>query len=408
MSQKKPKAKNVRNILAAPLSIQWSDGNPECVAALQKVLEELLPLAKLENKSLKLISKEAEGKNHPEKPILKKHNNVFRSYLTPGFQSVTRGLEKGELSCVMMAGDISPPMIPRVICSYCHSNNVPLMVVPQLKHITKTTLGFSTMALGLKKIADTPNNQFYPIYQIISQNPSVLTTPFDKSKSEQLVNKKQEESTVVKNKAPVFCDPSTKPKVLYLYRDKGSERVFRPGMGTNGEKIIKVSDTSKDVMDADFIGFSKSESKISKHSSVNVFKTSEKGNINDDDSDCDSLDEDNIFFVDNNPDQMLLDTEPMNDEDMESQTAVAPDDKLFKNKGIKKSKTTNERYFSGEVKQKGNHKKKSKEKKSFKEKVEGSKPDQIEKRKLPISHSFKPLTIKTVVSNPKKIRRKKK
>lgn len=74
---------------------------------------------------------------------------IYRQFLALGFQSVIRGLEKQNLCCVIIAGNITP-LLQKVVLEHCQANNVPVTIIPDLKRISKSALGFATMVLGFK------------------------------------------------------------------------------------------------------------------------------------------------------------------------------------------------------------------------------------------------------------------
>lgn len=74
----------------------------------------------------------------------------LRNFLAPGYQSVIRGMEKKELCCAIFSGDVTPSILLKVALTCAQTNSIPAIVIPDLKSITSSALGFATMALGFK------------------------------------------------------------------------------------------------------------------------------------------------------------------------------------------------------------------------------------------------------------------
>ena len=73
-----------------------------------------------------------------------------RESLCLGVNAVTRGLNSSVISSVLLAKDADPKLLISHIITMCSIKRVPVLLVPALRHITKESLGFSCIALGIK------------------------------------------------------------------------------------------------------------------------------------------------------------------------------------------------------------------------------------------------------------------
>uniref|UniRef100_A0A1B6KD45 Ribosomal protein L7Ae/L30e/S12e/Gadd45 domain-containing protein n=1 Tax=Graphocephala atropunctata TaxID=36148 RepID=A0A1B6KD45_9HEMI len=305
MFPKKVKVKSLRNILASPFHLQWSKKSEEEIAPVRNALEKLLPAAKLEKKPLNKQLKSGQGIAEKTSIDSSREENVYRTYIAPGFQSVIRGLETKEICCVVLSDEISPISLQKVIFAYTHAYGVPTLVVPDLKKITKSSLGFTTMVMGFKNIvSESSDNLFHPIFRMVSENPQSVQAPFlllqkDSNLSDKDVSKQFDE--------PPKKPQETKTENLYLYRENLNERVFIPQ-----NKNSNISKTSFKMIKQEVGDFISIEKYTGKSTAINIkelaSKNSSDGYDDDDDDDTDSCD-DNLFFVDNRPDQSLMSTE---------------------------------------------------------------------------------------------------
>jgi len=295
MSSKKSKTRNLRHILESPFNLKWSEKTVEEITLLQEALNECLPLARLEKKQINLNFK-ARQENIKEKNVGDdkiKEENLYRSYIVPGFQAVLSGLEKNELSCFITDNDITPILMLKVLLVYGHTNNVPFTIVPGLRAVTKSALGFSTMVLGFKKlVGDSNENNFHSIFKMVSQNPTIIDIPFV-SKS----NKEGGSKHLSKSADDFLKSKSSKETVLadkaYLFRQNKDKRAFTPVIKKTGH----VKDTVKDKTDS-FIPFCAMEPS----NATSLAVTKEEVHNTDSDDSQELMD----FFVDNIADESLL------------------------------------------------------------------------------------------------------
>lgn len=70
--------------------------------------------------------------------------------MAPGYQSVIRGMEKKDLCCAVFSNDVTPTLLLKVALTCAQTSSIPAIIVPDLKTITSSALGFATMALGFK------------------------------------------------------------------------------------------------------------------------------------------------------------------------------------------------------------------------------------------------------------------
>ncbi|XP_046674146.1 uncharacterized protein LOC124363088 isoform X1 [Homalodisca vitripennis] len=407
MFTKKVKVKSLRNVLASPFHLQWLKKSEEEIAPVRDSLAKLLPAAKLERTQLSKQWKLSEVINEKNKVGSNKQHNLYRNYLALGFQSVIRGLEKKELCCVILSSEITPVSLQKVLVASAYTNGVPALVIPDLKKIAKSSLGFTTMVIGFKNIvSESPENQFYPVYRMISENPLSIDAPFLLSQKEDIISDQDVNM--------VFDEPSKKQQEkliesLYLYRKTTNERVFVPEnkKGPINENSSK-NDTQK--MD-DFIHLDKAQVKIASLNDVKKELPSKTNSYDiDDEDDTDSCD-DNIFFVDSKPDESLLSTEKqtINNDNMQWENSL-------KNRH---KKETNRKSFSNNQVKSSQHSKSPNKSPGFnqsnvvnvQEKETSSQPVSHLKKKQkrlklktcnPSKVNFRPLLVMSVTNNSKK------
>jgi ribosomal protein L7Ae-like RNA K-turn-binding protein len=73
-----------------------------------------------------------------------------RQCLFLGVNAVTRGLESASVGCVLLAQDADPKLLVSHIPTMCGVQGVPVLIMPSLRSIVSTALGFSCLALGVK------------------------------------------------------------------------------------------------------------------------------------------------------------------------------------------------------------------------------------------------------------------
>jgi ribosomal protein L7Ae-like RNA K-turn-binding protein len=67
-----------------------------------------------------------------------------------GVNSVTRGLESASVGFVLLAQDADPKILISHIPTMCAMQGVPILIMPSLRSVVSTALGFSCIALGVK------------------------------------------------------------------------------------------------------------------------------------------------------------------------------------------------------------------------------------------------------------------
>lgn len=75
---------------------------------------------------------------------------TFRSLLKIGINEVSRCIEKDEIACCLIAEDVANGMIVKHLLYMTATKNIPVLILPDMRSITKRLLGFSAATLGLK------------------------------------------------------------------------------------------------------------------------------------------------------------------------------------------------------------------------------------------------------------------
>lgn len=207
-----------------------------------------------------------------------RHNFVF------GINDVTAGLENNQLVAVLVAKEVEPHLMVQHLIDQCVLCSVNILVVNNLKTITKQLLGFASAALGLKNTKES-DSKFNVIVATVTNLAKSYPVPEDhinyKRNKTNIFNISDEdlEMAEVKQKVnPVLNEAKMKEikKSVYLTRDSKSQRVFVPEDSIKTIKIPGFSNTS-------FISFGNEETE-----SVNIEQVQDVSHLtisSDDDSD---------------------------------------------------------------------------------------------------------------------------
>lgn len=75
---------------------------------------------------------------------------VSRNSVILGLNAITRSLEKNNVCCVLMDANIEPQILLRHIIVMAQNKQVPILLLPDLKSITLSIIGFASAAYALK------------------------------------------------------------------------------------------------------------------------------------------------------------------------------------------------------------------------------------------------------------------
>lgn len=67
-----------------------------------------------------------------------------------GLNAITRSLEKNTVCCVLVDANIEPQLLIRHIITMAQNKKVPILLLPNLKANTLSTIGFASAACALK------------------------------------------------------------------------------------------------------------------------------------------------------------------------------------------------------------------------------------------------------------------
>lgn len=240
----KKSIKSSRNVLALPEKPFWPAlEEPEIETSLLEELKETLKAAKTIHPQLKWSEVRKMNKEQKAKHVEQFFKNLtleeqaqhekakqLKKYLAIGINEVSRGLEKKELACCLIHGLAKPKLIITHVIQLAHGREVPILIVNDLKQITKESLGFSSLAIGfLKDVAVDIKHEFHELCKHIINlskgfsedlEEPVDGTHNDEPKTEDIENKKSTDTIFSK----MIIDCSS----LYLYRTSSDYRVFHP------------------------------------------------------------------------------------------------------------------------------------------------------------------------------------
>lgn len=230
----------LRNVLAQPHDNYWPVVKQEDKVKLNSILKELLPiLRRPPGKKRKRI--ENEPKEEPkvsEEPFPKR--DMLNS-VALGVNTVTRSLEKDAVCCVLLDANVEPPLLIKHIVMMAQRKEIPFLLVSSLKVLTFETIGFSSTALGLKKIVLSSDHHFHKLYDSvldISKNyPApmrslqTLSTDMDTETTlDCTIIESDEVNDSVSKKESTFeiNEEFISMENIYKFRSSRKERVFIP------------------------------------------------------------------------------------------------------------------------------------------------------------------------------------
>ncbi|XP_015181601.1 PREDICTED: uncharacterized protein LOC107069119 [Polistes dominula] len=235
----KRSSNKLRNVLAQPHDNYWPVVKEEDKVKLNSILKELLPVLKRPSKKRRCIENESkEEQKVSDEPFFKR--DMLNSVVL-GVNTVTRSLEKDAVCCVLLDANVEPPLLIKHIVMMAQRKEIPFLLVPSLKVLTLETIGFSSTALGLKKIVLSSDHHFYKLYDIvldISKNYPApkrsLQTLFTDMDTEMTLdctiieNDKVNDSVTKKESTFRVNEEFTSMESIYKYRSSCKERVFIP------------------------------------------------------------------------------------------------------------------------------------------------------------------------------------
>ncbi|XP_060850557.1 uncharacterized protein LOC132929310 [Rhopalosiphum padi] len=101
-----------------------------------------------------------------------------RSVLKMGINEVSRCVEKDQITCCLIAEDVANCMIAKHLLFMTSAKRIPVLILPDMRSITKRFIGFSSAVLGLKDdVLNIPESPLYNLYQTIIQLSNKFKNP---------------------------------------------------------------------------------------------------------------------------------------------------------------------------------------------------------------------------------------
>ncbi|VVC39357.1 50S ribosomal protein L30e-like,Ribosomal protein L7Ae/L30e/S12e/Gadd45 [Cinara cedri] len=102
-----------------------------------------------------------------------------RLVLKMGINEVSRNIEKNQIACCLIADDVSNSMISKHLLLMTAAKKVPVVILPNMRSVTKLIVGFSSAALGLKiDILNNTESSLHNLYQIVIQLSNKFKNPY--------------------------------------------------------------------------------------------------------------------------------------------------------------------------------------------------------------------------------------
>lgn len=73
----------------------------------------------------------------------------FRKSIKFGLNSVARAIQHCQISSCLLAGDVEPEILVQHLVTLAVTHGIAVLIVPKLKKITRETVGFPCVALGI-------------------------------------------------------------------------------------------------------------------------------------------------------------------------------------------------------------------------------------------------------------------
>ncbi|CAG2057031.1 unnamed protein product, partial [Timema podura] len=254
LSGKKQAKKGVpiRNVLSTPYSSYWPVLAETDEDELNNLLAGLLSPAKLAPSTVtrsQLSNVSSKDRRDKRKQLLQENKAAnlvknaqaqqLRKYLAIGVNAVTRALENASVCCVLLAANVDPRIMVSHVPTLCAVQAVPLVITSSLRVVTRKTLGFSCIVIGLKKqVSELEQNHFYPLLERVQELSSMFSRQEPPAESVE-PNIDSPDSSI-----DTETEEESKPVLygsLYKYRSSLKERVFVPS-GSSSTTNMFVSD----------------------------------------------------------------------------------------------------------------------------------------------------------------------
>lgn len=79
-----------------------------------------------------------------------KSDTKSENFVLFGVNALIRSLEKEQIGCILLDGNVDPPLLIKHVAVLAQNQKIPTLVLHFLKKVTLETLGFSCIAIGLK------------------------------------------------------------------------------------------------------------------------------------------------------------------------------------------------------------------------------------------------------------------
>ncbi|KAF7266645.1 uncharacterized protein LOC143206797 [Rhynchophorus ferrugineus] len=258
LSAKKARTKEtIKNSLYTPYKQYWPCINENHYDSLKESLDQYLPellpeKVKVPWSDLKGIQKKNRKKIRQKllrKTLLAKRGTLERQPINKdglvlGVNDVSKALETGKASHILLSDDIEPKLLVQHIIDQAVLNKVPILVVPDLRNILKQKCGIASIALALSnnekyaclqtKIEEISIHYPIPTNHIHYNRLQSIKMPSENKQATQLTETdtnilQVNDSKNTENKNTIADQPITAlNKSLYLIRTDKERRVFIP------------------------------------------------------------------------------------------------------------------------------------------------------------------------------------
>lgn len=163
-----------------------------------------------------------------------------------GINDVTRALEQNSLGTVLLSSDVHPKIMVQHVLDMAVLQNIPILIVPNLRQLTKTYCGINSVALGIAKTA--PETSPLSVIKVYSQQffktIPILKELINSDRSLNLNNKREqidEENNImdIENCNQNSSHEDNESHSFYLEKKENNLRTFIP----QNSKIETAMDT---------------------------------------------------------------------------------------------------------------------------------------------------------------------
>ena len=290
LSAKKTPSKGLRNVLAQPQDSYWPVATADKCVMLEELLKKLMPAVKRVShiipwSQLRHMKRDERAQAKKEAFLKQDHvpNTEIANSVIMGLNAITRSLEKNTVCCILVDANIEPQLLIRHIIMMAQNKKVPILLLPNLKANTLSTIGFASAACALKNtVRESSNHHFHPLYMEVNDIYKDTSPP---KNSLQLFKDTEADETMLYKENEISIETESHSNSseaikfrlstnVYKYRSSRKERAFVPPGATvcsAGEPIAeKTEDEFISITNYDSDEF---DASIKKHSRyINIHK----------------------------------------------------------------------------------------------------------------------------------------